>query len=214
VEDTGIGMDEKTRDRIFQPYFTTKGLESGRGLGMSGVFSIVKEHGGVVYIKDTSPGKGTTLEVIFPVYGDQVTGSKKESMIEHLPEPDIRILWVDDDPGINKMVLEMFNILGYKGDTANNGKNALELLDRNIYDLVITDIGMPEMNGWQLADIIKDRFNGNLKVAVISGWEQPPDKWETAEHGVSYYLTKPVSINTFKQLVNDLSKNMNRRSDK
>jgi len=111
-------------------------------------------------------------------------------------------------------VLEMFNILGYKGDTANNGKNALELLDRNIYDLVITDIGMPEMNGWQLADIIKDRFNGNLKVAVISGWEQPPDKWETAEHGVSYYLTKPVSINTFKQLVNDLSKNMNRRSDK
>ena len=212
VQDTGIGMDESTRGRIFQPYFTTKGLESGRGLGMTGVLSIVKDHGGVVYVKETSPGKGTTMEVIFPVHGDQLTGFKKESKTEkQLPDPAIRILWVDDDPGINKLVVEMFKFLGYQGDTVNNAKSALELLERKTYDLVITDIGMPEMNGWQLADIIRDRFNGNMTVAVISGWDQPPDKQVTAEHGVSYYLTKPISISTFRQLVLDVSKSLNLR---
>jgi CheY-like chemotaxis protein len=140
-----------------------------------------------VYVKETSPGKGTTMEVIFPVHGDQLTGFKKESKTEkQLPDPAIRILWVDDDPGINKLVVELFKFLGYQGDTVNNAKSALELLERKTYDLVITDIGMPEMNGWQLADIIRDRFNGNMTVAVISGWDQPPDKQVTAEHGVSY----------------------------
>jgi len=194
ISDTGIGMHESIIKRIFQPFFTTKGFEVGRGLGMSAVFGIVRDHGGKIFVKNSEIGKGTTMELTFPLGVKKFQKEKKAAISK-----TAKVLWVDDEVelrNIGKMFLE---ILGYSGDVAGSGKEALELLRRNKYDLMITDIGMPEMNGWQLAEEIKDKYP--MKVAVISGWGSSGFNEERSKYNVGYILGKPVGIEEIKDLV-------------
>jgi signal transduction histidine kinase/CheY-like chemotaxis protein len=208
ITDTGNGMDEKTRARVFQPFYSTKGFDTGRGLGMSGVLSIIKGHGGDVYVKDTAPEKGTSIEILLP-FTHKEEENKKELIEENAIKHDsaVHILWVEDDIAISKFVSEMLKILGHRGDIANSGKEALELLEQNTYDLVITDIGMPEMSGWQLADIIKEKFEGKMKVAVISGWDLEPSEAKRNEHGVAHYLGKPFSTSQLQKFLGEIVHN-------
>lgn len=167
VKDTGTGMNEDTRARIFQPFYSTKGFDLGRGLGMSGVLSIIKEHKGEVYVKNTQPGKGSTIEILFPSQHKKAETDIIET--EHDETEDIsksktlNILWVDDEDGIRLIASEMVKLLGHREDSASSGKDALKLLESNSYDVVVTDIGMPVMNGWQLADIIRKKYEGKNK---------------------------------------------------
>jgi PAS domain S-box-containing protein len=204
ISDTGIGMNEATRTRLFQPFYSTKGMDIGRGLGMSGVLSIIKEHKGNIYIKSSEPGKGTTIELILPymekttseakTHGKQVKTSKEA-------KKSLKILWVDDENSIRYVASEMLKILGHKSDTVASGQSALQLLDTNNYDLVITDLGMPEMNGWQLADAIKKKCNGNMKIAVISGWGDQISESEKEKHAVHFVINKPFSMLQLENLL-------------
>lgn len=199
ITDTGIGMDEETRVRIFQPFYTTKGFELGRGLGMSGAYSIIKEHKGDIYIKNTELGKGTAIEIVLPLSKNEILADWEE--ITPDSKNKIKILWVEDDTIIRKSAARMVEYLGHITDTAKSGKEALELLEQNKYDIIITDIGMPEMSGWQLADIIKEKFGGKMKVAVVTGWSSEIDETIKKEHGVDYILGKPFSIEELKKLL-------------
>ena len=206
ISDTGIGMDEETKTRIFQPFFSTKGFEIGRGLGMSGVHSIIKEHGGTILIKNTAPGKGTSIEITLPISTKNIIEEKDEGIVENTSS--IRVLWVEDDEIIKENVSLMLDLLGHKGDTARSGKEALEYLDKNSYDLVITDIGMPQMSGWQLADIIKEKFKGRMKVAVVSGWGNQIEDAKKIEHGVEYVLSKPFRIEQLEKLLGAVAQSL------
>ena len=198
IGDAGIGMDDEIKKRIFQPFFSTKGLEPGRGLGMSAVASIVSDHGGVVYVKETIVGKGTTIEMLLPVGTLRAIEVK---IIEPSVQKDlIRVLWVDDEEAIRTLGRMYMEKLGYFSDIANGGLEALELLRNNHYDLVISDIGMPGMDGWQLAEAIKNT-HPEVKVVIVSGWGSEAGTDKKIRYGVSHILGKPTSMNKLKEMI-------------
>ncbi len=202
ITDTGIGMDEETRARIFQPFYTTKGFELGRGLGMSGAYGIIKEHGGDIYIKNTDLGKGTSLEISIPFSKENEIKEKETTpTIAKTTKKFVKILWVEDDSIIRINAGIMLKTIGHTIDTASSGNNALEYLDKNTYDIVITDIGMPEMSGWQLANIIKEKYNGKIPVAVVSGWGSEIDEAEMQKHGVISLISKPFHLDQITKLL-------------
>jgi CheY-like chemotaxis protein len=200
IIDTGKGMDEETRSRIFQPFFSTKGFESGRGMGMSGAYSIIKEHNGEIYVKETLPDKGTTIEISLPI---SLEDEKKVEPQKIPISKDItKILWVDDDPLIRNLASEILESLGIEGDLTDSGLKALKLLEGKQYDLVITDIGMPGMSGWELCDIINEKHNSKMKIAVVSGWGAEVDEETMEQHGVSYVVEKPFKIKQLQERIN------------
>ncbi len=201
IKDTGTGMNEETRNRIFQPFFSTKGFDIGRGLGMSGVYSIINEHGGRISVLKTAPGKGTTIEIIFPFLQKSGLEEKQTEEKTFAVKNCLRVLWVEDDSAIRINAGMMLEMLGHNVDTASNGQEALEFLQVNTYDIIFTDLGMPVMNGWQLADKIKEQFGGKMKVVVVSGWGNEIDEDKKNKHGVEYVLGKPFKIEEIEKIL-------------
>lgn len=200
LKDNGKGMDDQIKSRIFQPFFTTKGFEAGRGLGMSGAYSIIKEHGGDLSVKESEPGKGTSMKITLPVQ------QKETEPEEDTPEVDVelkdaRILWVDDDDLIREVAREMLNAIGHHGDIAESGEKALKLLEENSYDLVVTDLGMPGMNGWELISRINEKYNNEQKIAVLTGWGAQLEKEKLERHHITYVLSKPFKMNQLKVFI-------------
>lgn len=201
ITDTGIGMDDETKSRIFQPFFSTKGFEIGRGLGMSGAYSIMLEHEGKIYITRSAPGEGTAIEIILPYPPKDELKDLDEKKSDY--EGSASVLWVEDDKMIREVAAEMIECLGHTGDVVGSGLEALECLEQKKYDLVITDIGMPGMSGWQLADKIKTKYNGKMKVAVLTGWGAQIDDNKKKEHGVGFILGKPFNISQLEKLIGE-----------
>jgi len=203
--DTGIGMNEENRERIFQPFYTTKGFDVGRGLGMSGVYSIINEHAGKISVLNTAPGKGTSIEIVFPFLKEQEKIIEKE-IKGNLSDikSSLKVLWVEDDELIRMNAGLILKMIGHYVDTASSGKEALEYLEKNIYDIVFTDIGMPVMNGWQLADKINEKGKGKTKVTVVSGWGAEIDDAKKKQHGVEYVLGKPFTLEQLEKLLGEV----------
>ncbi len=200
VTDTGTGMDEETKTRVLQPFFTTKGFEQGKGLGMSTSYAIVKEHGGEIYVKETVLGKGTSIEIMLPY------SKGKENRLEDAVsgyEGSARVLWVDDEKVIRNMGKDLLETLKHSADIAESGEEALSLLRNNRYDLMITDVGMPNMSGWQLAKRIKGNYP-EMKVAVVTGWGADVSNEEKEKHGVGYVLGKPIDMDQLKHMVGEV----------
>ena len=205
VCDTGIGMNKDTEKKIFQPFYTTKGFEPGRGLGMAQVYSAIRDHNGQIYVKESKIGKGTNIEFTIPV-------SKKELILEKKEEDYVgtaNILWVDDEEMILTLVKNMLVILGHTVDLASNGNKALEFLAKgNRYDLIITDIGMPGMSGWELLEeILKIRYV--TKFAVVTGWGADVPEENKRKYNVDYVLGKPIDIKNLKALIGVILQNKN-----
>ncbi len=199
--DTGLGMDEEAKLKVFEPFFTTKGFKLGRGLGMSGAYSIIKKYGGDIIVKSSELGKGTSFEVVFPICNqDEVKVYRHNEPKEIKP---LSILWVDDDLIITKSACMMVKSIGYKCTSVNSGKKALEHFSNNTYDIVFTDIGMPKMNGWELADAIRSKYGNKVKIVAVTGWiieEKVKEK-----HGIDYVLQKPFSLGGLKEVIEIMS---------
>ena len=195
--DTGIGMDNNTKLKLFQPFYTTKGFELGRGLGMTGVYSIVKKHGGHIAITFSELNKGTTIEILLPTSKKDEIDEVGEAILND--KESYKILWVDDDAAIRENGSDLLELLGHTCDTANGGESALRQLNENLYDVVITDIGMPKMNGWQLADAIRKKFRNKIKIVVVSGWEI--DEKTKNDHGVNFVLQKPFTLEELRKTI-------------
>ena len=114
-----------------------------------------------------------------------------------------RILWVDDVDLVRSLCRKLVENLGHFADTASNGKEALELLKINRYDILITDIEMPEMDGWQLAEAIKGEY-GNMKVVIVTGWRTDVTNDKKKKYGINYVLGKPIERITLKNLIEDV----------
>lgn len=211
ISDNGIGMNDQIKARIFQPFYTTKGYEQGRGLGMSGVYSIVKEHDGKIYVKHTIQGVGSTIEMVLPINNEmadhQLHLSKNETK-EH-PKPEIKkqlnILWVDDNEAIRTNASLMLDMMGHQTHTASSGKQAIQLMQSNQYDVVFSDIGMPEMNGWQLAEYISEQFNQSITVIIVSGWGAEINEEQSKKHNVLSVISKPFDMNQIESILNSIT---------
>lgn len=202
LSDNGMGMSEDTKIRIFQPFFSTKGFNLGKGLGMSGVYSIIRDHGGLVAVINTELGKGTTIEILLPM-GEKDKEQAKKVFFGSSNLTSARVLWVDDEEPIREVEKMFMNRLGHFANFASSGIEAIEILKNNQYDLLITDIGMPEMSGWQLVEAINGLYP-KMKIAIVSGWGADIVNEEKAKHDIDYVLGKPISIREIEHVIRDV----------
>jgi len=170
VSDDGCGMDKKTVDQIFEPFFTSKGLGHGTGLGLSTVYGIVKQNNGFINVY-SEPGKGTTFRVYLPRYADLAVDILPEKAVEIPHGGGETVLVVEDEPVLLKMAKAMLEKLGYRVLTAGTPGDAigLALSPVNHIDLVITDVILPEMNGRELAAQL-EHLNPGIHILFMSGY--------------------------------------------
>jgi PAS domain S-box-containing protein len=211
ISDNGIGMNDQVKARIFQPFYSTKGYELGRRLGMSGVYSIIKEHDGEVYVKNTSQGVGTTIEIVLPVKNEieenqlHLNENETKEPSTQVIKKQLNILWVDDNDAIRTNASLMLEMMGHQTHTATSGKQAIQLMQDNQFDVVFTDIGMPEMNGWQLAKYISEQFNQRVTVIIVSGRGAEINEEQIKSHNVLTVISKPFDMNQIESILNSIA---------
>ena len=186
VTDTGTGIPEEIKDKIFNPFFTTKEQGKGTGLGLAMVYGIVKEHKGVLNVKSKT-GKGTTFEIYLPPSDAAIHEIVKTS--DHLLTANARILVVDDEKDMLNFMKEIIEGAGYKLLAADNPYYALEIFGEvaNNIDLVITDIVMPLMDGRKLIKHFKT-FKPAIKAIAISGYDAARNRGDA---DIDAFISKP-----------------------
>jgi PAS domain S-box-containing protein len=192
VSDTGYGMDSATMEKVFEPYFTTKEQGKGTGLGMAVVYGIVKEHKGDIRIA-SQPGQGTTVEVFFPLMEKANVLPDEQVADVVVPTGDERILLVDDEAAVAKLEKLMLESLGYRVTAFTRSLDAgvaFEAAPR-AFDLVITDMSMPEMSGDRLAEKIL-LVRPDTPVIICTGFSERINPERADALGVGGLLTKPV----------------------
>ena len=199
ISDTGHGMDLKTKERIFEPFFTRKEVGSGSGLGLSVVHGIINNYGGAIVV-DSTPGKGTTFMIYLPKYGEDALESDKSN--KKPLKGDEYILFVDDEPEITFMGKKMLENLGYKVTISTNSVSALEEFkkDPDRYSLLVTDQSMPNISGTDLAIMMKE-IRPELRVIIITGYADNLSDESLAKSGISEVILKPMILDDFSKII-------------
>ena len=205
ITDTGCGMDSETRQRLFEPFYTTK--FTGRGLGMSAVLGIVATHKGVLQLF-SQPGVGTTFKIYLPVQ----TGESGEAGILTEPSPSVpwqgsgTILLVEDERHVLTLAKTMLEKLGFTVIEASNGKEALELYEQLFADitLVITDMGMPVMDGYELFQKLK-MIKPELPVIISSGFGDQIVTSRIPPEDIAGLVSKPYSFEQLRDVLKNVS---------
>jgi PAS domain S-box-containing protein len=195
--DTGVGIAEDIRAKIFEPFYSTKGAD-GTGLGLFVSYGIAQRHKGEISVQSDT-GLGSTFKVTLPLADALPLPSGDLIEKSHTP---LTILVVDNEPHVRKTLAEMLAVLGHKVFEANNGRIALSMLSTCLFDLVFTDLSMPVMDGWGLIDKIRKDFP-DIQVIVVTGYgcaATPPDGDVSS---ADYIIGKPFD---FKQIVNAINR--------
>lgn len=191
VRDTGTGMDQHVLQRCFDPFFTTKGGK-GTGLGLSIVHGIIRQHDGWVDIA-SAPGKGTTVRIRLPEATQKQTGPATSTVGSmNLPEKRIHILIVDDEKTNVRMMEKFLQRDGVTVKTAYDGKEGLKLFKSELFDLVITDRSMPNMNGDILATEIR-AINTRIPIIMLTGFADLMEVSNETPPGVTQVMRKPIT---------------------
>ena len=193
VSDNGYGIENKTLERIFDPYFTTKGKGGGSGLGLSVVHGIVKSCQGQITVS-SEPGKGTSFHVYLPRIADK-TSSGNAVLSSPLSTGTERIVVVDDEVVITDLLQSMLTGLGYQVTAFNNSLEALDFIvqESTAFDLLITDMTMPHLTGIELMQKALAVWP-NLPVILCTGFTELIDKEQAQALGIRAYITKPFSV--------------------
>ena len=202
VRDTGQGILLEIMDRIFDPYFTTKEVGKGSGMGLSVVHGIIKSHKGAISA-DSEPEKGSTFHVYFPVTADEAVPESKP--VEELPTGTEKILFVDDEKPIVQMVGKILGRLGYQVETEMSPKQALERFrsSPNRFDLVITDMTMPYMTGDKLVEEFLN-IRPDLSIILCTGFSEKISEENAKELGVKAFVLKPLEKGDFAVTVRNV----------
>ena len=196
IEDTGCGMDAQTLEHIFEPYFTTKPLTKGTGIGLAVVHGIVEQHNGQIAV-ESRPGKGTVFTILLPALHDRVAEQASRQPAD-LPRGRERILFVDDETSIVKLNQVRLESLGYQVTATTDPLHALEMVrtDPSVFDLVVTDMAMPRMTGDVLsAELL--RLRPDLPILLCTGYSENIDEASAGKIGISGFLMKPLDIKEF-----------------
>jgi signal transduction histidine kinase/ActR/RegA family two-component response regulator len=206
ITDTGSGIPENYRSKIFDPFFTTKGSK-GTGLGLSMVRQIMAEHEGEIGF-ESEPGQGTTFFLRLPLV--QPDRTKKLKPLEQLPpKPDgplagkqSRILVVDDDRTLCSVLKRILERYGHKVEVAGGGKEGLEIFRTGLgdFDIIFTDLSMPEMSGYELARVVKS-LDPQVVVVLMTGWGADLNSETLASRGINLHIAKPYRINEVEALL-------------
>ncbi|MFC1885653.1 response regulator [Thermodesulfobacteriota bacterium] len=191
VSDTGHGMAPSVMERIFDPYYTTKGPGKGTGMGLSAVHGIVKGLGGEIVVR-SEPGKGSSFEIYFPTVDEKAL--ERREILSPIPRGSERLLFVDDEKSLVDIGLKMLQELGYQVSAKTSSIKALELfrIQSDQFDLIITDMTMPHMTGMQLAENIK-QIRPEIPIIILTGFSEAISKEKTEAIGINSVLIKPVT---------------------
>lgn len=191
IADTGVGIPDNLKSRIFDPFFTTKG-ERGTGLGLSMVHEIIRRHHGEIRVI-SKEGQGTTVTVSLPIAAEVPERAAPDTVMPPNVPTGTRILVIDDEPLAGETLAALLQTLGYEAVVAVGGKAGLRLLEIDSFDLLLTDLGMPEMSGWDVALAAK-RCRSSLPVVLVTGWGDHIDASQLADAGVDLVLAKPYTL--------------------
>ncbi len=205
VKDSGHGMSGEVQQRIFEPFYTTKDLQDGTGLGLSVVHGIVQDHYGVINV-NSEVNVGSTFEVYLPIFEGQVQESNLEDHMPYLGNE--RILLVDDEEGLVRMSQRMLKRLGYFVTSETSSEKALNIFKEapDRFDLVITDNTMPRMTGIRLSEEIL-KIRQDIPIIMASGYGDRNMLEQAEVIGIKEFLFKPLTVHdtarTIRRILDD-----------
>jgi signal transduction histidine kinase/CheY-like chemotaxis protein len=194
VADTGAGIPEEVQARIFQPFFTTKGAQ-GSGLGLPMVRKVVEAHGGAISVQ-SAPGAGTTFRVTLPAAVGAVESSA-DGDVSEIEVPPATIVLVDDQQDVLDTMGMLLRRDGHYVRPFHDPVAAVEAIQAERPDVVVTDLGMPRMSGWALARASRERWP-DLPVIVLTGWGRDVSAAQLRQHGVLTALAKPAELSAVR----------------
>jgi PAS domain S-box-containing protein len=199
VSDTGTGMESSVKERILEPYFTTKDKGEGTGLGLAVVHGIVKSYDGAITV-DSEPGKGTVFQIFLPLIKGKI--SSKSTSATQPPRGNERVLLVDDEMSILKVQQQMLERLGYRVDISESGLAALEVFrgDPGGFDLIITDYTMPEMTGTDLTKAVMN-IRDDIPVILSTGFSEHINEEKAKALGIRAFVMKPIVMNEMAETI-------------
>src|SRR2546430_1407350 len=191
LSDTGVGMDAQTLARVFEPFFTTKPVGVGTGLGMSMAYGLVKQHRGYLHLY-SEIGQGTTAKVYFPAIRDRGMSDLEAAADEGLPGGTETILLVEDDQTMRVAARQLLSKVGYRVVTAVDGEQGLDAYHahRAALHLVITDVVMPKLSGFELYEVIRGESRG-VPLLFMSGFPAPNFRKTVGQDPRVAFVTKP-----------------------
>ncbi len=197
IKDTGYGMTDEIRERIFEPYFTTKKPGEGPGLGLSIVHGIIKNHEGNICVS-SMPAKGTVFHIILPLIENQ----KSEIENHDLPKSNEKILLVDDEEQIVDMVKQLLERMGYHVTGFTDSTEALEVFraEPENFDLVITDTTMPNMPGVELSKELL-HIRPDVPIIICTGYSEEISEEKAKAIGIRAFVMKPVFKNELSAII-------------
>ncbi len=194
VRDTGTGMSPETLARIFDPFFTTKGA-SGTGLGLSVAYGIVQRHGGTISVS-SEEGRGTCVDVRLP-YATGASGADTQHAAHAADDTRasraLRVALVDDEPALRDLLGEMVTGLGHTATVFETGEQVLASWTPGAFDVLLSDLGMPGMSGWQLAAAVRD-MDERVIIAFVTGWGDSVTPAQVHDAGADAVIAKPFTL--------------------
>jgi len=199
VQDTGCGISAEAIDKIFDLFYTTKGVDEGTGIGLSTLQGIVKQHEGIIKVNSVL-GAGTTFELYFPII--ERRAKKRTETIQNLPRGNEKILFIDDQESLAEVWSQMLREYGYQVTTEINSSKALENFKQNPhqFDLVITDQTMPNITG---KDLIKEmlEIKPDILTILCTGYSTRIAEEETKQLGIKAFCMKPLDLPQFLHII-------------
>ena len=192
MRDTGEGIEPRIMDRIFEPYYTTKEVGKGTGMGLSVIHGIVKRHGGGIRV-ESELGAGTVFEIYFPAL--EMTAEEEKKPEKEIKGGSERILFVDDEESLVDLNRQRLERLGYDVKSTTKPVEALEWFraDPDQFDVIITDMTMPRMTGDRLAaEILKIR--PHIPVIICTGYSERMSAKKAESLGLRIYIEKPIDL--------------------
>ena len=200
ISDTGSGMDQKTVEKCFDPFFTQGEIGEGTGMGLAVTYGIVKSHDGDIQV-ESRPGRGSVFRLRFPLIAHSEEDRIEEAAVEENGATEKRlttgggkkVLLVDNEKELVNALIKLLEYLEYEAVSASNGLDAIETYKTFKPDIVLMDINMPGMNGIACAEKIME-FDPRAKIAIMSGYEENYGLDESKKAMIAGYLTKPISL--------------------
>ncbi len=195
IQDTGVGMDQATIERIFEPFFSTKGVGKGSGLGLSVVYGIVKQHEGWINV-ESSPGNGVIFRIYLPAVFVRPREKQETSVsLESFKGEGERILLVEDEKFVRDSSTKMLSENGYVVSAVANIQEALDIFEREEgnFDLIFCDVVLPDGRGPKLVEWLLKR-NPEIRVVFTSGYSREKSNWRAIQKGGYQFLSKPYLL--------------------
>jgi CheY-like chemotaxis protein len=202
-------MPAEVKARIFDPFFTTKG-EHGTGLGLPQVLAIVEKHGGTIEL-DSAPERGTTFRMKFPRASQPAPKQPQPAEAPSAaPRRGVRVLVVEDEDQLARMARIVLSQHGHQVVVAPSGDEAIERLEGEQFDLVISDLGLGAgKNGWDVAAEVRDRWPAT-RFVLVTGWGAAIDPHEAEARGVHEVMAKPYRIADLRQVADRVAEALNK----